>query len=76
MLASYDGTVRPCSVRYSYIGSLDKDKSPEAKRYIYTVNEKLKKKLRGYTNGTDEYDSLKALISGLTELINSEESKW
>ena len=55
------------------MGKLDGDKSAEAKRYIYVVNEKLKKKLNGYEYGTEEYNSVKALISKLSELTDTEE---
>ncbi len=73
ILAAYDGTIRPCNLKYRYVGKLDGDKSAEAKRYIYVVNEKLKKKLNGYEYGTEEYNSVKALISELSELTDTEE---
>ncbi len=68
MLVSYDGIIRPCPIKYKYVGILDSDRSAEAKRYIYAVNEKLKKKLNGYEYGTEEYNSVESLISELTEM--------
>ncbi|MBR2175592.1 MAG: SAM-dependent methyltransferase [Clostridia bacterium] len=62
MLCSYDGIRRECSDEYSYIGELAKDGSYESKRYIYVINEKLKKKLRGCKEGTEDYTSLLQLI--------------
>ena len=68
MLCGYDGKVRECDDEYAYIGSLGSDGSVEAKRYIYTINEKLKKKLRGFTQGTEEYIFLSNLIKHFSEL--------
>lgn len=70
MLVSYDGTIRQCPMKYKYAGTLDCDKSVEARRYIYAVTQKLKKKLMGYEKGTEEYNSVEELITELAELID------
>ena len=52
MLCEFDGIIRECSDLYRYIGDVEKDKSFEAGRYMYVVSEKLKKKIRGFSEGT------------------------
>lgn len=69
MLCCYDGKVRECDDIYRYVGDLSKDKSSEALRYIYVVNEKLKKKIKGYEKGTEEYEKTAALIDQFSEII-------
>ncbi len=68
MLCEYDGKKRSCDDRYRYIGMLSEDNSPQAKRYIYVINEKLKKKLRGFSHGSDEYIRLERLIKEFDEM--------
>lgn len=70
MLCSYDGKVRDCSLKYAYIGILDEDDSAASRQYIYAVNEKLKKMLRGYNSHSDEYNALSLLIYKFEQIIN------
>ncbi len=63
MVSSYDGNIRECSDEFKYIGLLEHDNSQEAKRYVYTVNEKLKKKIRGLSDGSTEKTSMQKLIN-------------
>lgn len=72
MLCRYDGMKRECSEEFAYIGALGKDNSDEAKRYIYVVNEKLKKKIKGFSEGTQEYKKMLALIEKLTAYYKTE----
>ena len=65
----YDGIIRECTDIYRYAGDLSNDKSSEALRYIYVVNEKLKKKIKGYEKGTEEYEKTAALIDRFGEII-------
>ena len=65
ILCEYDGAERECSDVYRYIGELDNDKSTEAERYKYVINEKLKKKIKGYNEGSEEYKRLNDLIDYL-----------
>ncbi len=65
ILCEYDGAERECSDVYRYIGELDNDKSMEAERYKYVINEKLKKKIKGYNEGSEEYKRLNDLIDYL-----------
>lgn len=69
MLCCYDGIIRECTDIYRYAGDLSNDKSSEALRYIYVVNEKLKKKIKGYEKGTEEYEKTAALIDRFGEII-------
>lgn len=75
MLVSYNGIIKQYSIKDKYIGTLENDKSYEAKCYIDTVNRKLKKKIIGYETGTEEYNSLELLIAELNEIIDTEELK-
>lgn len=68
MLCCYDGIVRECSDVYRYIGLLENDSSYESKRYIYVINEKLKKKLRGFQDNSKEYYQLHQIVLRLEEL--------
>ncbi len=72
MLCCYDGIIRDCNDEFAYIGALGKDHSDEAKRYIYVVNEKLKKKIKGFSEGTQEYEKMLALIQKLTSYYKTE----
>ena len=74
MLCAFDGRIRECDDRYMYAVELYNDKSPEAKRYIYVVNEKLKKKIRGCEIGTEDFNRLSALIDEF-DRISSEQSE-
>ena len=63
MLCRYDGVKRTCNNIFRYIGLLENDSSFEAKRYIYVINEKLKKKIKGFDENSDEYRNLHEIIS-------------
>ena len=62
MLCAFDGKERECDDRFMYVGELYDDNSPQAGRYIYVVNEKLKKKIKGFESTSEEYIRLAALI--------------
>ena len=47
MQCRYDGIIRLCSLRQQYIGSLNRDDSPEAYRYISMIIQKLNRKING-----------------------------
>ena len=68
MLCIYDGIVRDCDDHFRYIGMLENDPGYEAKRYIYVITEKLRKKLRGFQPGTDEYVRTERLINEFSTL--------
>lgn len=70
MVCNYDGIVRQCDDEFKYIGLLTKDNSQEAKRYIYTVNEKLKKKINSFADGSKEKSDLSAIIEKFDKMIN------
>ena len=61
-LCAFDGKERECDDRFMYVGELYDDNSPQAGRYIYVVNEKLKKKIKGFESTSEEYIRLAALI--------------
>ena len=65
MLCVYDGIKRNCSDIFKYTGLLENDNSHAAKRYIYVINDKLKKKLRGFDQNSDEYKKLYQTVSHL-----------
>ncbi len=65
MLCVYDGIKRNCSDIFKYTGLLENDNSQEAKRYIYVINDKLKKKLKGFDQNSDEYKKLYQTVSHL-----------
>ena len=65
MLCSYDGIERTCTDIFQYIGLLENDDSFESKRYIFFINEKLKKKLRGFDTNSAEYNNLHKIVSKL-----------
>ena len=65
MLCVYDGMKRTCSDVFQYIGLLENDHSYESKRYIYVINEKLKKMLKGFDQNSDEYKNLYQTVSHL-----------
>lgn len=71
MVCSYDGVVRQCDDEFKYIGLLANDNSQEAKRYIYTVNEKLKKKINSFEDNSAEKVKLSALIEKFDKMINA-----
>lgn len=62
MVCSYDGIRRECSDKFKYAGLLSDDDSPDAKRYIFTVNNKLKKKIKSYDIDSQEYKDIYSLI--------------
>ena len=68
MLCCYDGIKRTCTDIFKYIGLLENDDSFEAKRYIYVINEKLKKKLNGFDRDSAEYAKLHEAVSKLDTL--------
>ena len=68
MLCRYDGIIRECDDEYSYIGRIGEIDSPQARRYIYFINEKLKKRLRGYCEGTADHERLKALTEKFSRM--------
>ncbi len=68
MLCCYDGIKRTCTDIFKYIGLLENDDSFESKRYIYFINEKLKKKLNGFERGSAEYAQLHEIVSKLDTL--------
>ena len=72
MLCRYDGKTRECNDEIMYIGNLVNDDSEESKKYVYVINEKLKKKLRGCIPGTEEYDRLYTLIRRF-EILSGED---
>lgn len=57
MQCRYDGIIRECSLRQQYIGSLNRDDSPEAKRYISMVAQKLKRKINGLLRSHDSTEA-------------------
>ena len=65
MLCVYDGIKRNCSDIFKYTGLLENDNSQEAKRYIYVINDKLKKKLKGFDQNSEEYKNLYQTVSHL-----------
>lgn len=73
MVCSYDGIVRQCDDIQKYIGFLADDNSQETKRYIYVVNEKLKKKLNSFADNSSEKMKLSALIEKFDKMINKYE---
>lgn len=70
MVCEYDGVIRELSDEQRYIGLLAEDGSYEAKRYIFTVNEKLKKKLRAYEKNSGEYQRLAVLTECFDSYVN------
>lgn len=71
MVCSYDGQVRECTDEFKYAGLLVNDSSPEAKRYIYCVNQKLRKKLNAYSKNSAERAKLSLLIDKFDKIINT-----
>lgn len=69
MVCSYDGVVHKCSNEFKYIGLLEFDKSAEAKKYIYMVNEKLKKKINAFSKNTAEWSEMQKLIEKFDKII-------
>ena len=47
------------------------DNSPEAKQYIYNVNEKLKKKINAYDENSAERAEMSALIEKFEKIVNT-----
>ncbi len=70
IVCHYDGIIHECNNEFKYIGLLKYDKSEEAKRYIYVVNEKLKKKVHSFEEDLKEKQKLENLINKLGEIIN------
>lgn len=68
MLCIYDGIIREFDDKYLYIGNLDKSDDKSAKRYISVVNEKLKKKIKGFGKDTSEYERFNKLILMFDEM--------
>ena len=71
MVCEYDGIKREPDEEFQYIGLLAGNSSYEAKRYIHTVNEKLKKKLRAYDENSEAYQRLAILTKHFDGYINS-----
>lgn len=65
MVCHYDGVIRKYTDIFRYIGLLETDLSYESKRYIYVINEKLKKKLRGFAVDSNEYIKIQDITAKL-----------
>lgn len=74
LLCCYDGRTKNCSDEFAYIGRLGDNPSMENKKYIEAVNTKLKKKILGYSAGTEEYFRTKTLIEKLDKISQEESS--
>ena len=72
MLCCFDGQKRECTDEYAYVGSLASDNSVESRRYVAVILGKLEKRLRGYKEGTDEYNNLNSLIHRLADITEEE----